>query len=362
MLGRKQSLREASFVPEVEELIRATTSWWESVSMRRFMRFCALLSLVSVSLNTSHTFEGAPVLLYITFVIDIFVTLVFTAEFISKVHTRGLKVYTHDRWSQFDAIMLFCLYISLVLHIFEITGHVEPYSPTSMLRAPRPLIMVRLVRVFLSFSMPRARITQIFLRSSQQIYNVTLFFLFFLSLFGLLGVQFFSRLDHHCVMKGNYSDDYLPAIQHLAIPDTYCSPIESRGHQCPPKMVCVEISNSSGYQGFDNLLHALFTVYQSASQEGWSHVMYAAMDSLDSIPSFLLLRHTHLLPRMARQECLHCRHHRDVQRNKSPVSADVGREGANHNRGHAINLSGRKPVASHTSDRIGNRVTSASAH
>ncbi|CAG2172733.1 unnamed protein product, partial [Oppiella nova] len=28
--------------------------------------------------------------------------------------------------------------------------------------------------------------------------------------------------------------------------------------------------------------HALFTVYQSASQEGWSHVMYAAMDSLDA--------------------------------------------------------------------------------
>lgn len=282
MLGRKQSLRETSFAPEVEECIRATTFWWESVTMRRFMRFCAFLSLVSVSLNTSHTFEGAPILKYVTFVIDIFVTLVFSAEFISKVHSRGFKAYTHDRWSQFDAIMLFCLYISLALHVFEITGHVEPYSPTSILRAPRPLIMVRLVRVFLSFSMPRARITQIFLRSSQQIYNVTLFFLFFLSLFGLLGVQFFSSLDHHCVMRANYSEDNQPAIHHLAIPDTYCSPISTRGHQCPPKMECVKISNSSGYSGFDNLLHALFTVYQSASQEGWSHVMYAAMDSLDT--------------------------------------------------------------------------------
>lgn len=157
----------------------------------------------------------------------------------------------------------------------------EEFSPLSMIRAPRPLIMVRVVRVFLSFSMPRARITQIFLRSSQQIYNVTLFFIFFMSLFGLLGVQFFSSLNHHCVLIDNYTELFQPSIHMLAIPDTYCSPEDSHGHQCPPEMVCVEIHNSSGYAGFDNLAHALFTVYQSASQEGWSHVMYQAMDSLD---------------------------------------------------------------------------------
>lgn len=146
--------------------------------------------------------------------------------------------------------------------------------------------MVRLVRVFLSFSMPRARITQIFLRSSQQIYNVTLFFLFFMSLFGLLGVQFFSRLQHHCVLVDNYTIGvYEPSIHQLAIPDTYCSPVTSHGHQCPDGMVCLEIYNSSGYAGFDNLAHALFTVYQSASQEGWSHVMYQAMDSMDMFRS-----------------------------------------------------------------------------
>ena len=36
--------------------------------------------------------------------------------------------------------------------------------------------------------------------------NVTLFFLFFMSLFGLLGVQFFSRLHHHCVLADNYTE------------------------------------------------------------------------------------------------------------------------------------------------------------
>ena len=38
-------------------------------------------------------------------------------------------------------------------------------------------------------------------RSSQQINNVTLFFLFFLSLYGLLGVQLFGDLRSHCVIN-----------------------------------------------------------------------------------------------------------------------------------------------------------------
>lgn len=96
------------------------------------------------------------------------------------------------------------------------------------MRAPRPLIMIRFLRVFLKFSMPKSRINQIFKwvssgivfpsrtnklihlilrRSSQQIYNVTLFFLFFMSLYGLLGVQFFGELKNHCVMNNTRYDE-----------------------------------------------------------------------------------------------------------------------------------------------------------
>lgn len=38
-------------------------------------------------------------------------------------------------------------------------------------------------------------------RSGQQIYNVTLFFVFFMSLYGLLGVQFFGQLRNHCILN-----------------------------------------------------------------------------------------------------------------------------------------------------------------
>lgn len=44
-------------------------------------------------------------------------------------------------------------------------------------------------------------IFRLFRRSGQQIYNVTLFFLFFMSLYSLLGVQLFGELNNHCVLN-----------------------------------------------------------------------------------------------------------------------------------------------------------------
>lgn len=132
--------------------------------------------------------------------------------------------YFRDHWCQFDASMVLFLWISVTLQVFQLLEFVSPFSYLTILRAPRPLIMIRFLRVFLKFSMPKSRINQIFKqvlpltprnirkhinfilgfsfrRSSQQIYNVTLFFLFFMSLYGLLGVQFFGELKNHCVIN-----------------------------------------------------------------------------------------------------------------------------------------------------------------
>lgn len=84
-------------------------------------------------------------------------------------------------------------------------------------------------------------------RSGQQIYNVTLFFLFFMSLYGLLGVQFFGELRNHCILNDTdpkyailtaflHSFTYLLnfsviTINSLTIPDTYCSMDPTSGYQ-----------------------------------------------------------------------------------------------------------------------------------
>ncbi|KAK2586704.1 hypothetical protein KPH14_011742 [Odynerus spinipes] len=289
MLGRKQSLKGepvlADYGPEESLNESADIEWVNKLWVRRLMRSCALLSLASVCLNTPKTFEKIPPLQYITFVCDLVVTFLFTAEMIAKMHIRGIlkrdKSYLKDHWCQFDASMVIFLWLSVILQMFEMLGFVLKFSYASIVRAPRPLIMIRFLRVFLKFSMPKARINQIFKRSSQQIYNVTLFFLFFMSLYGLLGVQFFGELKNHCVL--NTTDPHHITINSLAIPDTFCSTDPESGYQCPEGMMCMKLELSKyimGFNGFDEFATSIFTVYQAASQEGWVFIMYRAIDSL----------------------------------------------------------------------------------
>ncbi|XP_076378487.1 sodium leak channel non-selective protein na isoform X3 [Megalopta genalis] len=289
MLGRKQSLKGepvlADYGPE-ESLNESTDiEWVNKLWVRRLMRFCALVSLISVCLNTPKTFENIPPLQYVTFVSDLVVTFLFTAEMIAKMHIRGIlkkdKSYLKDHWCQFDGSMVVFLWLSVILQMFEMLGFVLKFSYFSILRAPRPLIMIRFLRVFLKFSMPKARINQIFKRSSQQIYNVTLFFLFFMSLYGLLGVQFFGELKNHCVLNTTHPKHI--TINSLAIPDTFCSTDPESGYQCPEGMTCMKLGLSKyimGFNGFDEFATSIFTVYQAASQEGWVFIMYRAIDSL----------------------------------------------------------------------------------
>ncbi|XP_058810825.1 sodium leak channel NALCN isoform X2 [Phymastichus coffea] len=290
MLGRKQSLKGepvlADYGPE-ESLNESTDiEWVNKLWVRRLMRACALLSLASVCMNTPKTFEKYPPTQYITFTIDLVVTFLFTAEMIAKMHIRGIlkseKAYLKDHWCQFDASMVLFLWMSVILQMFEMLGFASTtFSYASTCRAPRPLIMIRFLRVFLKFSMPKARINQIFKRSSQQIYNVTLFFLFFMSLYGLLGVQFFGQLTNHCVL--NTTDPSHITINSLAIPDTFCSTDPESGYQCPEGMKCLKLELSKyimGFNGFDEFATSIFTVYQAASQEGWVFIMYRAIDSL----------------------------------------------------------------------------------
>ncbi|XP_053680728.1 sodium leak channel NALCN [Anopheles nili] len=290
MLGRKQSIKGepvlADYGPEESLNESADIEWVNKLWVRRLMRLCALISLTSVSLNTPKTFERHPFLQYCTFCCDTVATLLFTSEMIAKIHIRGAlrgeAPYFKDHWCQFDASMVLFLWLSVSLQVFEMLEIVPKFSYLSTVRAPRPLIMIRFLRVFLKFSMPKSRINQIFKRSSQQIYNVTLFFLFFMSLYGLLGVQFFGELKNHCVL--NTTERESLTINSLAIPDTFCSLDPNSGYQCPTGMKCMKMdfltNYAMGFTGFEDIATSIFTVYQAASQEGWVFIMYRAIDSL----------------------------------------------------------------------------------
>lgn len=220
-------------------------------------------------LNTPKTQELYPSLLYVTFVSDCICLVAFTVEMVAKINHMGLfhdeKAYLKDKWCRFDATMCFFIWISVILQTFEILHIAHKYSPLSMLRSPRPLILIRFIRVFLKFSMPKARIKQIVKRSSHQIYNVTIFFLFFMALYGLLGVQLFGELNHHCVRRGVRPEDV--TLNDLTIPDSYCNPksvkTDAGGHKCPKGFDCIDLSplgkNKTGFTGFGEFASSVFT-------------------------------------------------------------------------------------------------------
>ncbi|VEL32448.1 unnamed protein product [Protopolystoma xenopodis] len=219
-----------------------------------------------------------------------------------NLNSRKNKAYFCRFWNCFDASMAFFIWASLVLQSFELYAMLQcpgglsatcetneaffaNYGFLAIIRCPRPLVLIRLFRVVLKLQLPQARVNAIFQRSTHQVYNVSVFLLFFMSLYGLLGVQFFGdELNYHCVL--NSTNDSAIMKSDLAIPDSYCDPSRSPGssNQCPDNMKCIRLKTSiqdeGGYAGFESFHISIFTVYQAASQEGWVFIMYRAMDCL----------------------------------------------------------------------------------
>lgn len=127
MLGRKQSLKGEPILSDYgPDVIESADLLVDKLWVRRLMRLCALVSLASVSSNTPKTFERYPPMQYITLTCDVVVTLFFTAEMIAKMHIRSVKTYLRDHWCQFDASMVFFLWISINLHVLQIMEIVPP--------------------------------------------------------------------------------------------------------------------------------------------------------------------------------------------------------------------------------------------
>ncbi|CAK9304150.1 unnamed protein product [Gordionus sp. m RMFG-2023] len=288
-LARKQSLlREPSIYPELIGLtenfrdFKNNNSWIKGPIYSAIIRVSAILSLLSVCINTPVTLTHYPFLTYLTFGVDIFCSLIFTIELFQKLSEKNPTLCWKNKWTRFDLVMVICLWSSLILQMVEIMKIVKFGKPWSILRCPRPLIIIRLFSPLLKFQLPKNRINQIFKRSSQQVYNVTLFFLFFMSLYAMNGVQFFGKIKHHCVTNDTQPDSVI-TINSFSIPHSYCSPNPNFGYHCPRGMKCMELNlpyGLGGFDGFNNFFNSFFTVYESGSQEGWAFIMYKMIDSL----------------------------------------------------------------------------------
>uniref|UniRef100_H2ZGK4 Ion transport domain-containing protein n=1 Tax=Ciona savignyi TaxID=51511 RepID=H2ZGK4_CIOSA len=231
-----------------------------------------------------------PILQVITVVVDVIIGFILAIEIAVKLKHHGLFVgeaaCARNRWFIFDCAMVVFIWLSVILQVLEMSNkQILLGIVAGLLRVPRAFILFRALRHFFSFQFDSGRIGIIVVRASHQIGGVTLFLLFFLLLYGLLGVQLFGTC-HHCVVNG--TDPTNVTLSNLAIPDTHCSPDDKL--MCPAGFQCLELELSiveRGFSGFDNIFISIKTVYEAASQEGWVFLMYKNIDSYQEWHGYL---------------------------------------------------------------------------
>ena len=233
-------------------------------------------------MNTPQTFDAVPSLNYLTIVIDFITGLVLTFEVILKVSAKGLILsknsYLRNSGRVFEFVMVICIIVSVILQCLEIKKVLPikqiDYILISFMRAPRPLLLLRVMKSVLNISLPKS----VSLRSLKQIWSVLLFSAYFMSLAAVIGVQMFGIMKFHCVKAS--ADPYNTSYSDFLIPASRCSNNYSYSFKCPEGFVCKALHFEKFRQDrryFEHILTGLLTVYEASSMEGWSYMMYDAM-------------------------------------------------------------------------------------
>ena len=275
------------------------------VEFRRRVWFKVLISLtcitsiVSVSLNTPTMFRKYPHLLKITLGLDVAVGCILTAEAFLKCLEKGFfhskKSYLRSLGRCFEFCMVIFIWISVAFQILEVAKVIGPfktswYTVVSGLRSPRPLLLFRVAKNILHVGIPKS----VSKKPLRQLRNVLVFTMYFMTLAAIIGVQIFGPLAGYCVR--NSTDPTAVKYRDLMIPASRCNVYsQDTGYKCPEKFVCMEIKMNDYHHMntyFEQAAVGLQTVYEAQSQEGWTQVMYDAMDSthyLAAVVYFILL-------------------------------------------------------------------------
>ncbi|CAD5207057.1 unnamed protein product [Bursaphelenchus okinawaensis] len=274
-----------------EENVKTLCLFVDTKHMTFALKVACFISLITVCLHTPKTLDYLPGLEIPILTADFLATAIFSLEALLKVNNMGYFMkptsYFRDRWCQFDAFLLLANWLSLLLHVYKLASlrldsSLVYHEWFGIIRCARPMVIVRLLRLLLTFKVPTNRIENLLKRSSAQIKNVTVFLVFFMVFYAIMGIQLFGRMDYRCVVDG--TDPRNVTINDLAIPDTMCSKPGGGGYQCPPGTECMKLhlnAKTEGFYGmFDDFGHSVFTVYMAASEEGWVYVLYDCMDSL----------------------------------------------------------------------------------
>jgi Ca2+-binding EF-hand superfamily protein len=230
-------------------------------------------------------------------IMDIVVLVVFTVESLLKIVALGLvkgeSTYLQSGWNQLDFIVVLCSWVDVV------GGTDMPFFRLVRgLRALRPLRKLRLVEGLASV-----------VHFYPYVLNVCLFMVFFMCIFGTIGVQLFGgTLSYQCV--GNNREWYGPgdaephALTNATLvrcPHTLgCKDADGNTVKYPNDMACIHVVvhgpgmmnqgavaypyaddriYETGIYGFDSIWNAFITQFVVTTMDEWPAISHPMMEA-----------------------------------------------------------------------------------
>ena len=200
-----------------------------------------------------------------------FFTVLFLLELIVKVVAMGFILddtsYLKDYWN----IMDFIIVVSSLLAMMQLVKNVSAIRSIRVLRPLRTISALPGMRVLVSAM----------LNALPMMGNVLLCMVFMFVAFGILGMQLFmGALRNRCheVTFVDGVETYTPLDDEMTC--TTRIKLGFGGRLCEEGQVCMPFENPNfGITSFDNFLWALNTIFQCITLEGWTPIMYWAMDA-----------------------------------------------------------------------------------
>lgn len=264
---------------------------FDRAAMAAILASCLQMATVDPLLDTTSAAYADRQRAYLVF--NSVLVPLFTLEMIVKVLAMGFvlhrNAYLRDKWNWVD----FTCVVSGWVDLASTWG--GGGSSASVLTSLRAVRVLRPLRTLTQLPGMHELIGSL-LGSLPQLGNVVGVLLFFLLIFGVLGVQLFNgQLRHQCwapddggawASTGDVCNPFGDPLTYQCPPPAECRcgasglvPQLTRGGARGARSSCVESDNPNfGITHFDHTWAAFITIFQSITLEGWVDNMYFAQD------------------------------------------------------------------------------------
>ena len=212
-------------------------------------------------------------------IVNFFLTVVFVLEMILKLYGLGLRVYLHDGFNVFDAVIVGASILETAVappSFFKIgTSSDSGFGGLTALRTFRVFRLFKLARSWKALQQILATIVRA-LQSG--VYFLILLMLFIL-IYALVGQQFFANRLH-------FDANTLDALKFENIPSRYSDVRNVSFATTIERDYAVGLVDATIYtprSNFDTLNHAIFTIVQVLSGENWNVLLYDCWRASDPV-------------------------------------------------------------------------------